>query len=58
MVEQILKNWKGLSPTFGTTYETEKDRAKRELMEAMAPLNTGDTVLVVDPEADTQPLEP
>lgn len=47
------KNFEGfqLSTTFGTPYETDKDRAKREIMEHMPPLKTDDEVIVIDPDA-------
>jgi hypothetical protein len=48
------KNFKAfcLSSTFGTPHETEKDRAKREIMEHMPKLLTNDEIIVVDPDAE------
>ena len=58
MATRGSKNFEGfrLSNTFGTPYETNKDRAKREIMEHMPPLRTDDEVIVVDPEADMRAL--
>lgn len=45
-------SWDGfqLSRTFGTAHETDKDRAKREIMEFMPPLKSDAEVIVVDPD--------
>lgn len=40
-----------LSQTFGIPFETDKDRAKRKIMEFMPPLVTNDEIIIVDPEA-------
>lgn len=46
-----VQQFKGPSKTLGSPLETEKDRAKLQIMEFMPTVITNDEIIVIDPEA-------